>query len=53
DKNRTIFLLRYWYMMPVSDIAKRYNLSEGAVKMFLQRVRSKLKDYLKKEGVVI
>ena len=53
DKNRTIFLLRYWHMMPVSDIAKRYNLSEGAVKMFLQRVRSKLKDYLKKEGVVI
>ena len=53
DKNRTIFLLRYWYMMPVSDIAKRYNLSEGAVKMLLQRVRNKLKDYLQKEGVVI
>ena len=53
EKNRTIFLLRYWYMMPVSDIAKRYDLSEGAVKMLLQRVRNKLKDYLEKEGVTI
>ena len=53
DKNRTVFLLRYWYMMPVSEIAKRYDLSEGAVKMLLQRARNKLKDYLEKEGVAI
>lgn len=53
DKNRTVFLLRYWYMMPVSEIAKRYDLSEGAVKMLLQRIRNKLKEYLEKEGVVI
>ena len=52
-KNRTVFLLRYWYMMPVSEIAKRYDLSEGAVKMLLQRARNKLKDYLEKEGVAI
>ena len=53
EKSRTIFLLRYWYMMPVSEIAKQYELSEGAVKMLLQRVRNKLKDYLEKEGIAI
>ena len=53
DKNRTVFLLRYWYMMPVSEIARQYDLSEGAVKMLLQRVRNKLKDYLEKEGIAI
>lgn len=51
DKNRNLFLLRYWYMMPVAEIAKRHGMSEGAVKMILQRVRGKLKTYLEKEGV--
>ncbi|SDA21852.1 RNA polymerase sigma-70 factor, ECF subfamily [Ruminococcus sp. YE71] len=51
EKNRKLFLLRYWYMMPVAEIAKRNNMSEGAVKMILQRVRNKLKDYLEQEGV--
>ena len=53
DKNRSIFLLRYWYMMPVAEIAKRKNISEGAVKMILQRLRGKLRAYLEKEGVGI
>ena len=51
EKNRTIFFLRYWYMMPVAEIAKRNHMSEGAVKMILKRVRDKLKDFLEKEGV--
>ncbi len=38
-------------MMPVAEIAKRNNISEGAVKMILQRVRDKLRAYLEKEGV--
>lgn len=53
DKNRNIFLLRYWYMMPVSEIAKLNGMSDGAVKMILQRVRYKLRTYLEKEGVGI
>lgn len=53
EKNRNIFLLRYWYLMPLSDVAKQYDMSEGAVKMVLSRIRIKLKDYLEKEGVVI
>lgn len=53
EKNRNIFLMRYWYLMPIGEIGRQYDLSEGAVKMILQRVRNKLKDYLVKEGVGI
>lgn len=53
EKNRDIFLMRYWYLMPISEIAKRYDISEGAVKMILQRIRNKQKEYFKKEGVGI
>lgn len=53
EKNRNIFLLRYWYLMPIAEIARRYDLSEGAVKMILQRIRQKQKVYFEKEGVGI
>lgn len=53
EKNRNIFLMRYWYLMPIDEIDRQYDLSEGAVKMILQRIRNKLKDYLAKEGVDI
>ena len=50
DRNREIFLLRYWYCMPVKDIAGRYGMREGAVKTLLHRLRAKLKAELEKEG---
>ncbi len=50
---RNIFLRRYWYMDSVAEIAKRYSVSEGKVKTVLFRLRSDLKDYLKKEGISI
>lgn len=50
SRSREVFLLRYWYCMPVSEIAARCSLSEGAVKMQLQRTRDKLRDTLQKEG---
>ena len=49
--NRNIFLLRYYYSCPVSDISRRMGISEGTVKSTLSRMRVRLKDYLKKEGV--
>lgn len=51
EKHRNIFLLRYWYLFPISEIAAQYDLTEGAVKMILQRIRRKLKDVLEKEGI--
>ena len=50
QNKRDIFLLRYWYLMPVSEIAKRCGISEGVVKKTLQRLREHLKKYLEKEG---
>lgn len=53
EKNRNIFLLRYWYMFPVNKISEQYSMSEGAVKMTLQRIRKKLREFLEREGVGI
>ena len=52
-KNRDIFLLRYWYMMPIAEIADRNQLTEGSVRMILQRIRDKLRVYLEREGAGI
>ncbi len=52
-KNRKIFLLRYWYMLPVTEVADRCGMTEGAAKMQLLRLRNKLKEHLEKEGVSI
>lgn len=49
--NRLVFLRRYWYGDPISVIAARYDLSEGAVLMRLNRTREKLRAHLEKEGI--
>ncbi len=50
---RTIFLRRYWYLMPVKDIAKSLSVSESKVKMSLLRSRNKLRELLEKEGICL
>ena len=50
---RDIFMLRYWYMFSIKEIANRMGKSEGAVKMSLRRTRGKLKSYLEQEGFEI
>lgn len=47
---RNIFLLRYWYLYSISDVAAQCGMSEGAVKMSLKRTRKKLKDFLIQSG---
>ena len=37
----------------VSDIATRYSFTESKVKNMLYHTRNKLREYLKKEGVVL
>ena len=51
DDARNVFLRKYWFFDPVSDIAKRYAFSESKVKSMLFHTRNKLRDYLKKEGI--
>lgn len=53
SKKRHIFMLRYWYLFSIKDIAKYCSMSEGAVKMSLQRTRIVLKEFLEKEGIYL
>ena len=45
-----MFLCRYWYAVPVSEIAKQFGRSTGCVSVTLSRIRGKLKTYLKERG---
>lgn len=53
ERNRIIFVRRYWYMSPIADIAADLGISEGNVKVILLRSRRKLKDHLDKEGICV
>lgn len=50
---RIIFVRRYWYCSPISDIAKDYSLPEGTVRSTLSRTRKRFREYLTKEGVTL
>ena len=52
-EKRKVFLRRYWYLCSVKEIAEDFGLSESNVKMTLLRMRSKLKQTLEKEGIIL
>ena len=49
EKDRTVFLLRYYYASTLPETAKRKGLSANQVKYILQRTRKKLAVRLHKE----
>lgn len=49
QREREIFLLRYFHVKSMDDIARQYRLSQSGVRTVLMRTRRKLKDHLKKE----
>ncbi len=51
-KDKDVFLLRYWYLMPLEQVAARAGLSAGAVKLRLHRVRRALREFLEKEEIL-
>lgn len=53
EKKRAIFLLRYWYVHSVGDIAGRFAMKETAVSMVLHRLRRELRQYLTERGVAL
>lgn len=53
EDKRNIFMRRYWYLDSVSDIAKRFGLSESNVKTSLFRLRNELREYLEEQGVQV
>ena len=51
ERDRNIFLRRYFYLEDTAAIARRYVLRQANVRLILSRTRQKLKDYLQKEGL--
>lgn len=49
-ENRTLFLRRYWFGDSVRDAAQALGLSQNAAAVRLNRMRSKLREHLIKEG---
>lgn len=50
EKERKIFVRRYFFTDPMDAIAKRYGISQNNVQVILSRTRKKLKEHLQKEG---
>lgn len=53
ERDRNVFLRRYWYAEEYSEIAERYDMKLNTVKTTLFRIRGKLKTHLEQEGVVL
>ena len=52
-EKRKVFMQRYWYLRPISEIAEEFSMSESKVKMILHRTRNSLKMILEKEGIAL
>lgn len=52
-ENQMVFLRRYWYVDTIAEIAARYGISESAVQMRLARTKTRLAEYLAKEGIAL
>ena len=48
-----IFARRYFYVESIDQIAQRYDMSANTVRVRLSRMRRSLKDYLRKEGLIL
>ena len=51
ERERVIFTARYWYLLPVDEIARRLDMKPNTVKTSLYRSRARLLAHLKKEGL--
>ncbi len=52
EREKRVFLCRYWYLDPIADIARRFGYGESKVKSMLARTRGKLRSFLIEEGVI-
>lgn len=51
QKNRIMFVRRYWHSDSIDDLAKLFQTSNHNISVRLSRTREKLKKYLIKEGI--
>ena len=52
-EQRRVFILRYWHMRRIKEIAKDLGMSESKVKSMLMRIRKTLGAKLKEEGFTL
>ncbi|MBQ7365033.1 MAG: RNA polymerase sigma factor [Clostridia bacterium] len=50
---RQIFVLRYWHLASIEEIAKKLSVGESKIKSALMRTRDKLKKTLREEGFFV
>lgn len=53
ENNRYIFIRRYWYMDEIETIANALSVSNASVYLRIDRMKKKLKDYLKQREVFL
>ncbi len=53
EKERQLFLRRYWLGESVTVIAKKSGMSANAVSLRLMRLRTRLKEYLEREEISV
>ena len=53
ERERNIFILRYFYMDSTKSIAQACSIKESNALMILSRTRKKLKETLEREGYTI
>ncbi|MDE5557749.1 MAG: helix-turn-helix domain-containing protein [Ruminococcus sp.] len=46
-RDRSVFIRRYYFLEDIVDIADKYKIKEGNVRIILMRTRKKLKKYFK------
>ena len=52
ERERDIFLQRYFFVKDVKEIAREYGISGSNAGVILSRTRAKLKEYLTKEQLM-
>ena len=53
EKQRYVFMGRFWFFDPVKDIAKELDTSESSVYKEISKIKAELKDYLETRGISI
>lgn len=51
--NRMLFVRRFWYIDSYEDIANASGLKEGTIRTRLSRIKSDLRVFLEKQGVIV
>ena len=52
EKQRNLFICRYWQSAAIAELAVKFDMSESNVKITLARIRKRLQKYLREEGLL-